>query len=378
MKKKLLIAADGFLPRWDGIARFLSEVIPRLKDEFDITVIAPRFPEYKEHIDNPDGYKIVRVETYDFKFGDYNPPKLTNWNVIKKHVMESDIVWAQSLMPIGMYSIRYAKKFKKHCIAYIHVIDWEIVLRSLKIFLKYVFSWATKFYAKIWYSKCDLLMVPSSEVAGLLESEGIKTKKKIVHLGVNTKKFIPPLDKSLAKMSLGIDSNKKVIGFVGRTGHEKDLTTLYRAFTQLEKRRNDIVLLIVGPKSADTKVFEDKKNIILTGSKNNVVPYYQAMDIYVLPSLTETTSLSTLEAMSSSLSVVSTKVGFVKNYIKDKYNGIFFPTKNSFVLRKKLERLLDNQRIRDKLGLNARKFVQLNFSWDKTIEDIRSILHSFE
>ena len=43
-KKKLLIATDNFLPRWDGIARFLVELIPALTHKFDVTIVAPRFP----------------------------------------------------------------------------------------------------------------------------------------------------------------------------------------------------------------------------------------------------------------------------------------------------------------------------------------------
>ncbi|MEA3429677.1 MAG: glycosyltransferase family 4 protein [Nanoarchaeota archaeon] len=379
MKKKLLIATDAFLPRWDGIARFLSEVIPRIKDDFDITVIAPEFPPFKDYTDNPDGYTILRVPTHKWKFGDYYPPKFSTWPVIKKHVRESDLVWVHSTMPIGMFGVKYAKKFDKTCISYVHTIDWELVLSSLKVFLpiRYLWAWLVKFHTKYWYNRCKLLMFPSIEIAKLFEHNGFKTPKAVVHLGVDTEKFCPPDNKITAKIRLGIDPNKKVIGFVGRTGREKDLITLYRAFIQLQKRRNDVLLMIIGPKSSATKVFEDKKNIIVAGRKDDVVPYLQAMDIYVLPSLTETTSLSTLEAMACGTAVIATKVGFVKDYIKDRYNGILFPKRNSFVLRKKIERLLNNERARDKLGANARKFVMLNFSWNKTIKDIKEVLFRF-
>ncbi len=43
MAKKLLITTDCFLPRWDGVARFLSELLPSLKNHFDVTVIATKF-----------------------------------------------------------------------------------------------------------------------------------------------------------------------------------------------------------------------------------------------------------------------------------------------------------------------------------------------
>ena len=44
-----------------------------------------------------------------------------------------------------------------------------------------------------------------------------------------------------------------------------------------------------------------------------------------MPSLTETTSLATLEAMSCGLPVIASKVGFIKDYIAKGHNGIFFP-----------------------------------------------------
>ena len=45
---KLLIASDAFIPRWDGVARFLYEIIPLLK-EYEITVVAPDYGEIENH-----------------------------------------------------------------------------------------------------------------------------------------------------------------------------------------------------------------------------------------------------------------------------------------------------------------------------------------
>lgn len=381
-KKKLLIATDGFPPRWDGIARFLSEVIPKIKDNFDITVIAPISSDFEDHIDRPEGYTLIRVPTHNWRFGDYYPArfKRKSRKIIKTAVQESDFVWVHSVMPIGVMAIHQARKHNKPCIAYIHVIDWDIVLKSLKIFkpLRYLAAWLVKIHARHWYNKCSILIVPSIDVANLLTDKGIKTQKTVVHLGTNVDRFTPPDSKDSAKIRIGIEPHKQVIGFIGRMSREKDISTLYRAFYQLSKKRKNLLLLLVGAGLAEiTDPLKDKPNIIVTGQKNNVVPYFQAMDVYVLPSLTETTSLSTLEAMSCGLTVISTRVGFVKKYIKDKYNGLFFPAGNSFVLRKKIENVLDDDKQREILGHNARKTVMLNFSWNKTIEEIENILNSF-
>ncbi|MBU1111248.1 MAG: glycosyltransferase family 4 protein, partial [Nanoarchaeota archaeon] len=102
--------------------------------------------------------------------------------------------------------------------------------------------------------------------------------------------------------------------------------------------------------------------------------YLQAMDIFVMPSLTETTSLATLEAMSSGLPVVATKVGFIKNYLVKDHNGEFFARRNSGMLSLKLERLLNDDELRKKLGANARKTVAYSLSWERSINKITKIL----
>ncbi len=81
------------------------------------------------------------------------------------------------------------------------------------------------------------------------------------------------------------------------------------------------------------------------------------MDCYVLPSLTETTSLSTLEAMSCGLAVFATRVGYIKNYIKEGENGYLFPKKNAYLLSKKLELVAKDEKLRARLGKKARETV---------------------
>ncbi|MEK6900693.1 MAG: glycosyltransferase family 4 protein, partial [Nanoarchaeota archaeon] len=89
---------------------------------------------------------------------------------------------------------------------------------------------------------------------------------------------------------------------------------------------------------------------------------------------TETTSLATLEAMSSGLPVITTRVGFIKSYVSKNHNGIFFPRNNSTMLSVKIAKLLKDKELRDRLGQNARKTVAYGFSWERSINRIRRIL----
>jgi glycosyltransferase involved in cell wall biosynthesis len=369
--KKLLIASDCFLPRWDGVARFLSEIIPTLSKSFDITVIAPKYPGKLEEMPN---IKLIRFEISKKSYGDYNPSVVDN-KIIKQEVLKADIVWTQTVGPIGMSAINYAKKLRKKLVTYIHSIEWELFPNSIKTEIwKIPVNIITTILIRRLYNRCTLLMVPSAEISELLSWQGIKTKKKIVHLGVDTEKFFPPVNKNDAKKKVNLEG-KTVIGFVGRLGREKDLVTLYRAFARIQTKYKDVVLLIVGTGIDELKeLFKRRKNVILTGSTDNVVPYLQAMDIYVLPSLTETSSLSTMEAMACGLAVVSTPVGYIKEYILHGKNGLLFPKKNTYILTKRLEMLIDNPEMRLKIGEKARSTIVANYSWDKTVFEIEKIL----
>jgi len=84
-----------------------------------------------------------------------------------------------------------------------------------------------------------------------------------------------------------------------------------------------------------------------------------------MPSLTETTCLSVLEAMSCQLAVVSTEVGFIKSYIRNGYNGLFFEKQNQYPLAKNIQRLISDTEFRKTLGVNARKTVIEQFSWTR-------------
>lgn len=233
-KKKLLIATDCFLPRWDGISRFLIEIIPKLRHNFDVTVVAPNFGGEDIEI---EGVKIVRLELHKFSIGDYQPPKFHS-KKIDECVEDADIVFTQSIGSIGGLAIRSAYKQKKPVIAYIHSIEWELVAKSIthaKI-VEPVFYSVVKAISRNLYNKCSLLITPSTEISEILKHEGIKTLKTVVHLGIDLEKFNPCPEKKGAKEKIGINPKNKVIGFVGRIGREKDLMTLYNAFLKMQKK----------------------------------------------------------------------------------------------------------------------------------------------
>jgi len=369
--KKLLIPTDTFLPKLDGATSFLKETIPRLKEKFDITVMCPDFGEIKKDL----GIRIVRFKPLSFKVGDITP-SMPDQAIIKREVRAADIVWVQgALAPITSSSIMAAKRIRRPLHVMTHILEWDVFPKGYgSRILSTPINMSTLVVARMMYNMCATVMVPSQEVAELMTLLGIHSRKNIVRLGVDSERFCPPKDKKEAKRAVGLDPDSYLIGFIGRLALEKDLKTLYRAFSRVYAKHRDSRLIIVGDGREDVKqMFRRKESIILLGPKEDVVPYFQALDVHVLTSLVETANLSTLEAMSCGCAVVATPVGYVKEYIKDKMNGLIIPKQDSFTLSKKLD-LLRSRQLREELGGNARKTILEKFSIELTVKNILEVL----
>lgn len=371
-RQKLLIASDCFLPRWDGIARFLSEVVPRLSSTYDITLLVPNFAGEKV---NWRGIRIVYFPVTGIKFGDFPMPSF-QWRKVTKEVADADIIFTQTIGPIGVLAIRAAAKQHKPAVCFIHSIEWELVPSSIQRFRNAITE-VTRSFCRRFYNKASLLLVPSQDTAQKLGENYVAARKHVVHLGVNASQFTPAKDKAAAKKAVHLPQDGIIIGFSGRVAREKDLPTLYRAFRMIKMRYANTNLLVIGKGLPLSEVFPSRQDIIHVPQANDIHRYLQAMDVYVMPSLTETSSLSTLEAMACGIPVIATPVGHLKHYIVDGKNGFLFNKGNPTMLAKKLAMLIEDAKLRKAIGEEARRTVTAKYSWDKTAKEIMEELGEF-
>ena len=368
---KLLIATDNYPPRYDGISRFLQEIIPALNQEHDVHVLAPNYGE------SPQLAPTTKIRAQRIRVGDYHPPRLKPY-LVYKHVREADAVFIQSLGSIGAPALIAAWLLKKKIVLFTHSIEWELVPKSTQSTLIHrLFPGIIKAIDRFLYKRIDLLIMPAENVSELYYWNRIDNKRVIVQLGVDKKRFTPPRSKQKAKRELGLDPEAYIVGYHGRLAHEKDLKTLLRAYLRLKRSmpQQKTHLLIVGDGLREIRDLLERETVTVTGFVEDPAPLLQAMDVYVMPSTTETTCLSVVEAMSSALPVISTPVGFIKTYIKDEHNGFFFEERNDYELQKKLEELTD-KKLRKKVGQQARADITKRFSWDTTREQITDVFRN--
>ena len=113
--------------------------------------------------------------------------------------------------------------------------------------------------------------------------------------------------RSQTRAILGLTSNQFAIGHVGRFTTQKNHAFLIDIFTEIAKRRDDAVLLLVGSGEAESsvKLLVDGRGlsdrVMFLGQRNDVNRLYQAFDVFVLPSLYEGLGIVGVEAQASGL-----------------------------------------------------------------------------
>jgi len=373
-KKKVLIVTDTYYPKIDGVMRFLSETIPRIQSDFDLSLLVPDFKHPEEYFSNipKTKLKVSRI----ISLSGYAPIRmsLSNMKKIRTAVKEADTIFIQGPAHASIIALYYGHKYKKRVIFFTHHILWELYEKFVPLWMRPIVKPILKRLTIGWYNKCNLLVVPYKDFAQELTNIGVKTEITIARLGVDTNSFVPIEHKSDAKLKINIDPYATVIGYVGRISNEKNLTVLIEAFQRVHAKYK-CSLLIVGSGTKDMiNQFKHMPGIMMAGFQAHVIPYFQAMDIFVMPSLTETTSLATLEAMACGVPVITTRVGFIKQYVRKDYNGLLFPKGNTATLVLQLEKLLSSPDKRKVLSNNARGTAMI-FSWDATAERLREILN---
>ncbi|MBT3814428.1 glycosyltransferase family 4 protein [Candidatus Woesearchaeota archaeon] len=371
-KPKLLIVVDTYYPKIDGTLKFVEEFTKRANRDFDYHLLVPNFEKKKDtkeitfigvsKIIKSSGYASIKL--FSFK----------NYKKIINQINQTDTVFVQGPAMLSAIAIVLGRIKKKKVVFYMHVNLWDFFKKFLITPLTKILYFFMKPLMKRLGNLSSLVIAPYQELKEELVKRGVKTPIKVARLGVDIEKFSPSKDKAEQKKKCGLNPNKKVIGYVGRISNEKNINILMEAFQKLPAQSN-LQLLMVGDGNPElVKKLKELKNCKVTGFVDNVEKYIKAMDIFVMPSLTETTSLATLEAMSCGLPVIATKVGFIKNYLIRNHNGIFFPRNSSTMLAIKIEKLLKNEELMERLGRNARKTVAYSFSWERSINKIVRII----
>ena len=162
----------------------------------------------------------------------------------------------------------------------------------------------------------------------LVKYENFKADKiEVIYNGIKDHSDIEVDEKALKKQ-FGIPPDAFIFGTISRLQPIKNQTMMIKAFKQVHDEHENTHLLIVGDGEMRatleklTKDLQLSEAVTFTGFQKDPYPFHKIIDVFLLTSFSEGTSMTLLEAMSFSTPCIVTDVGGNPEIITDKVNGV--------------------------------------------------------
>ena len=230
---------------------------------------------------------------------------------------------------------------------------------------------------KIMLKLADAVIVVSDELRRYFMELGLNGDRiYVIANGVDIDKFKYKKKNKQVMNKYGLQSNQVVVGFIGSFNHWHGLDLLLDSFVNVVNIKKNVKFLLIGD-GFNREVLEKsvaKRNIdhhvVFTGLiPHDAIPdYLSVMDIVLAPypdlDFFYFSPLKLFEYMAALKPVIATRVGQVKSIIKDGENGYLFNTDDISQFEKKLIVLIEDKKLRNKIGKEARKTILSDYTWE--------------
>jgi L-malate glycosyltransferase len=189
----------------------------------------------------------------------------------------------------------------------------------------------------------------------------------VVRNGVDLKLFSPNGHGTHMRQELGYSSDSFLVGTISNLRPEKGYRTLLEAVPEIIRKIPQARFLIVGTGELD----EELKQTVLErelapyvaflGRRADIAELLGAMDLMVLPSISESLPNVVLEAMSAGCPVIASAVGGCGELIQDGVTGMLLPPGHAPAISAAVVKLLQDPHLRQRIGRAARSWAEQEF-----------------
>jgi len=206
-------------------------------------------------------------------------------------------------------------------------------------------------------------------------------RTSVIPNGVDTRRFCFNAEKRyMMRAQLGIQDDQLLLGTIGSYYPVKGHRFLIDAMKKLVAVDRNVKLVMAGqgPLAGElrnqvnaNKLAED---VQIIGYIEDIPALLSALDIFVMPSLSEGQPLALLEAAANGRCIVATNVGGIPEIIANNESGVLVPPGDVDALAGVLARLLSEPDLRLALASNATTTVQKHWSIQRTADRYLALL----
>lgn len=372
MSKNILIFSTAYFPLESGAEIAIKEITQRLPDwHFDL--ITARIQSKSTKFE-----KIGNINVYRVGFGlPFDKFLLPLFGSLKARKLEKKgsygLIWSvmasQAGVAAALFKIFYpAKKL----LLTLQEGDPEEYLKRYVFNIDFLYKFLIRPWHLLPFKRADYLTVISDDLKKRAQKSGIKCPVEIVPNGVNLALFFknyPENELAGLKNKLGKKKDDKFIIHTGRLVFKNALDDVIKALSYLSE---NIKFVLSGDGSDLVKLqslikkLKLENRVIFLGflPHQEMLKYLKISDIFIRPSLSEGLGSSFLEAMAAGLPIIGTPVGGIPDFLIDRETGLFCQVKNPKDIALKVNLILTDNSLRQKLIISGQKLIAEKYNWN--------------
>jgi 1,2-diacylglycerol 3-alpha-glucosyltransferase len=381
---KIVIASEAYYPLIDGGAVAEHHLALELqKRGHEVHILAPseNFSDSKE----PDeGTLIHRLASIPIPFVK-NDHRLAIWPKKKIYTIldtiKPDVIHIHNPFPIGKAVLAYCYDRKVPVVATNHWLPENITTFMAKFRflnnLQFLVDMNWKFIST-FHNACDFVTSPTQTAIDLMTKNGLTAPHRPVSNGVNLGLFNPNQNADSLKKRLNLPQKPTAL-YAGRLSGEKHVDVFVKAMPEVLKH-HDVHFIVGGsgrekePLQALVKELGIEQHVTFPGflPEEELPLLYRCADVFVMPSICELQSITTLEAMGAGLPVIAADKYALPELVHHGENGYLFEPFNVQMVSGFLNELFSDEAKCTKMGQESWAIVQ-NHSLEKSVSDYEAI-----
>lgn len=227
----------------------------------------------------------------------------------------------------------------------------------------------------------DMLICVSRSEAALVSQWAMVASghMAIIENAVDASAYAPTVPPAKAKLALGLDPGRLVIGYVGRLAEQKGIDCFLRAAHEVFASSADLQFVLVGEGHLEGMARQMvvslglEGRVLLTGFRTDIPQVLAALDVFVLPSLYEGMPYTLMEAMAAGRAVIATDVAGNRDLIRHGETGLLVPPGQAHNLASAILRLVSAPDERARLARGAMVAASMRATPDQMAQQVMEL-----
>lgn len=369
---KILMISDVYFPRVNGVSTSIRTFAESLREQGHVVhLIAPQYPGQPSTTDEA---WITRIESRKIVFDPED--HLMKWSALMAYanslrVGDYDLVHIHTPFIAHYAGLHIAKKLRVPVVETYHTFFEDYMHHYLPWVPR---KWAVRIAQTVSRRQCqqvDTVVSPSAQMRDVLQQYGVTTPITVIPTGLDASRFVPG-NGAAFREKYGIPAQRPLLLFVGRVAHEKNIQFLLEMLSLVIQDHPEVLLVITGEGPAEgmlKKMARDhglQAHVMFLGYLDRAVGLnaaYQAADIFVFASKSETQGLVLLEAMAQATPVVAIAELGTASILRQE-QGALIAQDDEIHFAEQVQTLLIDHQLRERVGKQGKRYVEQVWSSD--------------